>query len=170
MSNWAQNEASAMAFPVLWPEPWEWVRWTEEKKHRHGAGNLKDLERFLWIFQMKDQRINNADLFSQLPVCVCVCVCVFKTETNISNSTFLRAFWWQRFSFFSAFRLYSSLFPNLAFLNLQLYIISIVGSGINCFCPFMKIVLEKVSAKWISSYVKEPTSTTWQYINLDKQW
>ncbi len=44
-----QNESSAMAVPVLWPEPCrKWVRWTEEKKHRHGAVNLKDLERF-WM-------------------------------------------------------------------------------------------------------------------------
>ncbi len=41
MSHWAQNQASAMAIPVLWPEPCrKWVGWTEEKKHRHGAGNL----------------------------------------------------------------------------------------------------------------------------------
>ncbi len=45
----AQNQASAMAIPVLWPEPCrKWVGWTEEKKHQHGAGNLKGLERF-WI-------------------------------------------------------------------------------------------------------------------------
>ncbi len=38
MGHWAQTQASAMAIPVLWPEPCrKWVRWTEEKKHRHGA-------------------------------------------------------------------------------------------------------------------------------------
>ncbi len=41
-----------LAIPVLWPEPYrKWVRWTEEKKHRHGAVNLKDLERF-WMKKM----------------------------------------------------------------------------------------------------------------------
>ncbi len=46
MCHWAQNEASAMAVPVPWPEPYrKWVGWTEEKKHQHEAGNLKDLER-----------------------------------------------------------------------------------------------------------------------------
>ncbi len=44
-----ENQASALAIPVLWPEPcWKWVRWTEEKKHHHGAVNLKGLEWF-WI-------------------------------------------------------------------------------------------------------------------------
>ncbi len=34
---------------VLWHEPYrKWVRWTEGKKHQHGAVNLKDLERF-WM-------------------------------------------------------------------------------------------------------------------------
>ncbi len=34
MGHWAQNEASAMAVSVLWPEPCrKWVRWTEEKKY-----------------------------------------------------------------------------------------------------------------------------------------
>ncbi len=34
MGHWAQNQASAMAIPVLWPEPYrKWVRWTEEKKY-----------------------------------------------------------------------------------------------------------------------------------------
>ncbi len=37
-TNWAQNQASAMAIPVLGPEPC-----SEEMKHQHGAGNLKDL-------------------------------------------------------------------------------------------------------------------------------
>ncbi len=47
MGHWAQNEYFTMAVSVLWPEPCRrWVRWTEEKKHRHGAVNLKDLERF----------------------------------------------------------------------------------------------------------------------------
>ncbi len=37
MGHWAQNQASAMAILVLWPEPCrKWVRWTEEEKHRHG--------------------------------------------------------------------------------------------------------------------------------------
>ncbi len=53
--HWAQNQASAMTIPVLWPEPYrKWVRWTEEKKHRHGAVNLKDLE----IFWMKEGIFN----------------------------------------------------------------------------------------------------------------
>ncbi len=47
MGHWAQNESFTMAVSVLWPEPCRrWVRWTEEKQHRHGAVNLKDLERF----------------------------------------------------------------------------------------------------------------------------
>ncbi len=47
MGHWAQNESFTMAVSVLWPEPCRrWVRWTEEKKHRHVAVNLKDLERF----------------------------------------------------------------------------------------------------------------------------
>ncbi len=34
MGHWTQKQASAMAIPVLWPEPCrKWVRWTEEKKH-----------------------------------------------------------------------------------------------------------------------------------------
>ncbi len=33
MGHWAQNQASALIIPVLWPEPCrKWVRWTEEKK------------------------------------------------------------------------------------------------------------------------------------------
>ncbi len=33
MGHRAQNQASAMTIPVLWPEPCrKWVRWTEEKK------------------------------------------------------------------------------------------------------------------------------------------
>ncbi len=52
MGHWAQNESFTMAVPVLWPEPCRtWVRWTEEKQHRHGAVNLKDLERF-WMEKM----------------------------------------------------------------------------------------------------------------------
>ncbi len=32
MGHWAQNQASAMVIPVLWPEPVEkWVKWTEER-------------------------------------------------------------------------------------------------------------------------------------------
>ncbi len=59
----AQNQASAMAIPVLWPEPCrKWVRWTEEKKHRHGAVNLKDLERF-W---MKEWSLISCQVFSNL--------------------------------------------------------------------------------------------------------
>ncbi len=47
MGHWAQNQASAMAIPVLCPDPCrKRVRWTEEKKLRHGDMNLKDLERF----------------------------------------------------------------------------------------------------------------------------
>jgi len=47
MGHWAQNQAFAMAIPVPRPEPYrKWVGWTEEKKHQHRSGNLKDLERF----------------------------------------------------------------------------------------------------------------------------
>ncbi len=60
---WAQNQASAMAIPVLWPEPCrKWVRWTEEEKHRHGAVNLKDLE---W-FWMKEWSLISCQVFSNL--------------------------------------------------------------------------------------------------------
>ncbi len=63
MGHWAQNQASALAFPVLWPEPCrKWVRWTEEKKHRHGAVNLKDLE---W-FWMKEWSLISCQVFSNL--------------------------------------------------------------------------------------------------------
>ncbi len=57
MGHWAQNQSSGMAIPVLWPEPCrKWLRWTEEKKHSHGAGNLKGLEWFLkgWGVQPSD--------------------------------------------------------------------------------------------------------------------
>ncbi len=48
MGHWAQNQASA-TIPVLWPEPCrKWVKRREEKKYRHGAVNLKDLEWF-WM-------------------------------------------------------------------------------------------------------------------------
>ncbi len=58
MGHWAQNQASAMAIPVLWPEPCrKLVRWTEEKKHRHGAVNL---ERF-W---MKEWSLISCQVFS----------------------------------------------------------------------------------------------------------
>ncbi len=63
MGHWAQNQASAMANPVFWPEPCrKWVRWTEEKKHRHGAVNLKDLERF-W---MKEWSLISCQVFSNI--------------------------------------------------------------------------------------------------------
>ncbi len=63
MGHWAQNQASALAIPVLWPEPCrKRVRWTEEKKHRHGAVNLKDLERF-W---MKEWSLISCQVFSNL--------------------------------------------------------------------------------------------------------
>ncbi len=63
MGHWVQNQASAMAIPVLWPEPCrKWVRWTEEKKHRDGAVNLKDLERF-W---MKEWSLISCQVFSNL--------------------------------------------------------------------------------------------------------
>ncbi len=52
-----------MAIPVLWPEPcWKWVRWTEEKKHQYGAGNLKGLE---W-FWMKEWSLISCQEFSNL--------------------------------------------------------------------------------------------------------
>ncbi len=63
MGHWAQNQASAMAIPVLWPEPYrKWVRWTEEEKHQHGAVNLKDLERFC----MKEWSLISYHVFSKL--------------------------------------------------------------------------------------------------------
>ncbi len=44
MCTMSKNQASAMAIPVLWPEPCrKWVRWTEEK-HQRGAVNLKVLD------------------------------------------------------------------------------------------------------------------------------
>ncbi len=50
MGHWAQNQASAMTIPVLWPEPYrKWVGWTEEK-HQHTADNLKGLE---WFWMME---------------------------------------------------------------------------------------------------------------------
>ncbi len=52
-----------MLWPVLWPEPYRtWVRWTEEKKHRHGSGNLKVLE---W-FWMKEWSLISCQVFSNL--------------------------------------------------------------------------------------------------------
>ncbi len=58
--HWAQNQASAMAIPVLWPEPCrKWVGWTEEKKHQRGAVNLKDLE---W-FWMKEWSLISCQVF-----------------------------------------------------------------------------------------------------------
>ncbi len=63
MGHWAQNEYFTMAVSVLWPEPYrKWVRWTEEKKHRHGAVNLKDLERFC----MKKWSLISYQVFSKL--------------------------------------------------------------------------------------------------------
>ncbi len=51
-----QNQASAMAILVLWPEPYvRWVGWTEKKKHRHGAVNLKGLE---WFWMKEWSRIS----------------------------------------------------------------------------------------------------------------
>ncbi len=58
--HWAQNQASAMAIPVLWPAPCrKWVGWTEEKKHQRGAVNLKDLE---W-FWMKEWSLISCQVF-----------------------------------------------------------------------------------------------------------
>ncbi len=63
MGHCSQNQASAMAIPVLWTEPCrKWVRWTEEQKHRHGAVNLKDLE---W-FWMKEWSLISCQVFSNL--------------------------------------------------------------------------------------------------------
>ncbi len=57
------NEYFIIAVSVLWPEPCRrWVRWTEEKKHRHGAVNLKDLERFC----MKKWSLISYQVFSKL--------------------------------------------------------------------------------------------------------
>ncbi len=61
MGHWAQNQASALVIPVLWPEPVE-NEWTEEKKHHHGDVNLKDLERF-W---MKEWSLISCQVFSNL--------------------------------------------------------------------------------------------------------
>ncbi len=63
MGHWAQNQASALAIPVLWPEPCRrWVRWTEEKKHCHRAVNLKGLK---W-FWMKEWSLMSCQVFSNL--------------------------------------------------------------------------------------------------------
>ncbi len=49
MGHWAQNQTYAMTIPVFWLEPCrKWVRWTEEKRHQQGAGNLKGLKWF-WM-------------------------------------------------------------------------------------------------------------------------
>ncbi len=43
-----------LVIPVLWPEPCiQWVKWTEEKKHRHGSVNLKRRSTVmdLWIWR-----------------------------------------------------------------------------------------------------------------------
>ncbi len=62
MGHWSQNQAY-MAFPVLWPDPYRtWVRWTEEKKHRHGSVNLKGLQ---W-FWMKEWSLISCQVFSNL--------------------------------------------------------------------------------------------------------
>ncbi len=62
MGHWEQNQASAMAIPVPWPEPYrKWVGWTEEK-HQHGDVNLKGLERF-W---MKEWSLISRQVFSKL--------------------------------------------------------------------------------------------------------
>ncbi len=47
MGHWAQNQASAMFIPVLWPEPCRtWVRWTEEAPswsgESKGSGEILD--------------------------------------------------------------------------------------------------------------------------------
>ncbi len=63
ISRTTQNQASAMTIPVLWTEPCrKWVRWTEEKKHRHGSVNVKGLERF-W---MKEWSLISCQVFSNL--------------------------------------------------------------------------------------------------------
>ncbi len=63
MGHWAQNRASALAIPVLWPELCrKWVKWTEEKKHRHGAVNINGLE---W-FWMKEWSLISCPVFSNL--------------------------------------------------------------------------------------------------------
>ncbi len=62
MGHWEQNQASAMAIPVPWTEPYrKWVGWTEEK-HQHGDVNLKGLERF-W---MKEWSRISRQVFSKL--------------------------------------------------------------------------------------------------------
>ncbi len=63
LKNNTKMGASAMAIPVLWPEPCrKWVRWTEEEKHRNGAVNLKGLE---W-FWMKEWSLISCQVFSNL--------------------------------------------------------------------------------------------------------
>ncbi len=58
--HWAQNQASTM---VPWSAPYrKWMGWTEEEKHRHGAGYLKDLE---W-FWMKEWSLISCQVFSNL--------------------------------------------------------------------------------------------------------
>ncbi len=65
MGRWAQNQTSSMTIPVLWHVLYRtWVRWTEEEKHRHGAGNLKDLE---W-FWMKEWSLISCQVFSNLNI------------------------------------------------------------------------------------------------------
>ncbi len=58
-----EGMVSDLVSGVLWPEPCRnRVRWTEEKKHRHRAGNLKDLE---W-FWMKQWSLISCQVFSDL--------------------------------------------------------------------------------------------------------
>ncbi len=52
-----------LAIPVLWPEPCKnRVRWTEEKKHQHGAVDIKGLE----LFWMKEWSLISCQVFSNL--------------------------------------------------------------------------------------------------------
>ncbi len=86
MGHWAQNQGSAMAIPVLWPEPCrKWVRWTEEKKHHHGAVNLKDLEWF-WMKEWSLISCHGSWALGPSSLC-CVCVCV---QVSVFGCVWLR--------------------------------------------------------------------------------
>ncbi len=62
MGDWEKN-ASAMAIPVPWPEPYKKrVGWTEEEKHHRGTGNLKGLD-WIWV---KECSLISCQVFSNL--------------------------------------------------------------------------------------------------------
>ncbi len=52
MGHWSQNQASAMAIPVLWPEACrKWVEWTEEKTCSCESGVILDEGMVSDVFQ-----------------------------------------------------------------------------------------------------------------------